>query len=129
MVERAYNALSLDRVNNLEELICIINRRTFPAPWEFTRCWYWDGITEHPNPKYRPVMTFRVNGQHKSGIKVARVVLLITEGKIESNKHACHICHNQLCVRPLHIYAGSPKENYEQGNSLLNNWEYGLLKR
>lgn len=78
-----------------------------------TPCWQWTGSIN--NAGYG---TFSLNGKH---YLVHRLAYELAVGTIPVGLEIDHICHNYLCVNPLHLRTITHKENMLNGSPTHNN--------
>lgn len=68
-------------------------------------CWEWNGS----------LMKRGNYGQLRHNLKTLKAHRISYElhfGKIDKDKLICHSCGNSKCCNPNHLYAGTPKDNY-----------------
>lgn len=79
-------------------------------------CWLWTG--------YKHSMgygQFRLNNKN---ISAHRLSWILNRGPIPKGMYVCHTCDNPSCIRPLHLFLGTPLDN--KTDSVKKNRHYKL---
>lgn len=76
-------------------------------------CWLWTGATR--GPAGRDYGMIWHNGRNRPAAQVS--VELHTGQPWPSGMDACHRCDNPRCVRPDHIFAGTPSDNWHDSKA------------
>lgn len=56
--------------------------------------------------------------------KAHRASYLVNSGDLPEGLYICHKCNNKKCINPLHLYAGTPKDNTRD---MVNRKDYPLI--
>lgn len=90
----------------MEDLRAVIDRfwsKVGPCPADQKACWEWIGAT---NADGRGRFGFR------GRVEVAyRVSFVLSSGEIPDGLDVLHTCDNPKCVRPIHLFVGTAKDN------------------
>lgn len=69
-------------------------------------CWHWRGIEKQEYGKL-----YGAGGGNLRQLLAHRVSWVLHFGAIPPGVFVCHHCDKKSCVRPDHLYLGSPKQN------------------
>lgn len=86
-------------------------------------CWNWTGASKMPPPKNYGILSRGKKGTSPINAHVASWIL--NRGSIPKGMFVCHRCDNASCVRPDHLFLGTPQDN---SSDMMNKRRYVMPK-
>lgn len=76
-------------------------------------CWEWSGATMPLGYGQITDVARRTAGGRRARSRAHRVAYELAYGQIPDGLYVCHRCDTPRCVRPTHLFLGTPKDNYD----------------